>query len=150
MTRCLSIAALLLVAACSKQDQSPAPSNEAANTAEAPADEATVPTLEGSWRVAMIDGRPVAEASAMVATFAGGKLTVASGCVRRAWTYSQKRNVVSFADNPGGSDNCGSGTSSQQETAYAAFTKASMAIFNKDGSEANLSGTGGGLTLRRR
>jgi len=150
MTRRLTIAALLLVAACSKQDQSPAPSNQAANTPEAPAAETTVPTLEGSWQVAAIDGRPVAEGSAMIATFAGGRVTVASGCVRRAWTYTQQRNVVSFADNPAGSDNCGSGTSSQQETAYAAVTNASMAIFNKDGSEANLSGTGGGLTLRRR
>jgi hypothetical protein len=150
MNRCLTIAALLLAAACSKQDQGAPAANEVANTAQAPAAEAEVPTLEGSWQVAAIDGRPVAEASAMIATFAGGKLSVASGCVRRAWTYTQKRNVVSFADNPSGSDNCGSGTSSQQETAYAAFTKASIAIFNKDGSEANLSGTGGGLTLRRR
>ena len=87
----------------------------------------------------------------MTASFAGGKASIASGCLRRAWTYTQKRNVVSFTADPGGSSNCkAAAPAREQETAYAAFSGATIAIFGKEGKEANLSGTGGNLTLERR
>jgi hypothetical protein len=149
MRRFFVIAAILSIAACGQQEAASPPANEPAAAGEAPA--AETPALEGQWSVAALDGRPVGAASAMTASFAGGKASISSGCLRRAWTYTQKRNVVSFAADPGGSANCeGRGTTAEQETAYAALQEASIAIFSKDGSEANLSGTGGNLTLRRR
>ena len=152
MFRTPIVASLLLASACSQQDKAAAPSNEvneAAAAERAPADAKTVPSLEGPWSVAAIDGRPVSSGS-MSATFKGRTAVIAAGCIRRAWTYTQKGNIVSFATDPGGSANCGGGTSGEQESAFAALEKTSIAIFNKDGSEASLSGTGGNLTLQRR
>ena len=148
MRRSIALAALLPIAACGQQDPAPPPANESAVAVEGPAVEKPAPTLEGQWTVAALDGRPVGAASAMTASFAGGRASISSGCLRRAWTYAQKKNVVTFSVDSGGSSNCG-GTSGEQETAFAALTAANIAIFNKDGSEASLSGTGGNLTLRR-
>ena len=156
----LTLAALLIVAGCSQQDQQAASSNEANETVagqqatageqQAPAAEASLPTLEGQWSVTAIDGAPISAGSALTASFAAGKATMSSGCLRRGWTYTQKRNVVSFTNDPGSSANCGGGPSGQQESAYIALEQASIAIFNKEGKEASLSGTGGNLTLVRR
>ena len=150
MTRTLTIAALFALAACGQKERQQAAKNEREQPAEAfAAEQQQAPELEGSWAVTAIDGKPVS--AAMSASFTDGKAIVSAGCVRRAWTYTQKRNVVAFAANPAGSANCeGRGTSAEQETAADALGQASIAIFNKDGSEANLSGTGGNLTLQRR
>ena len=145
MIRRLTALALLLAAGCGQQD---APAPQANQAAEAPKAEASVPVLEGEWQVVSIDGKPLA--AAMTASFTGGKARLASGCLRRAWNYSQKRNTVSFTPDPGGSANCGGGTSGEQESAYAALEQANIVIFNKDGAEASLSGTGGNLSLQRR
>ena len=146
MTRQLALAALLFAAACQKQPGQPPANDDPANQAA----KAEVPSLEGDWNVAAIDGKPVG-AGAMSASFAGGKVSIAAGCVRRGLTYTQKLNVVSFTADPGGSANCeGRGTSAEHESAYAALQSASIAIFGKDGTEANLSGTGGNVTLQRR
>ena len=151
MTRLPLIAAVLLVTACGQQEPAAPAANEASSAASAPAAADAVPTLEGQWSVAAIDGNPVDAGSAMTASFASGKAAIASGCVRRSWTYTQKRNVIAFAADPGGSSNCeGRGTTGEQETAYAALQDSTIAIFNKDGSQADLSGTGGNLTLKRR
>lgn len=149
--RKLGLPALLLVAACGQQDDRPAAANEVGGApAAAPAAD-SVPSLEGQWRVATIDGRPVGARTAMTASFAGGKASIASGCVRRGLTYTQKRNVVSFAADPSGSSNCeGRGTSAEHETAYVALQGASIALFRKQGREANLSGNGGNVSLERR
>jgi hypothetical protein len=148
MLRQLTIAALLVAAGCAQQDTEAPQSNE---TASAPADTAaaqSVPALDGQWQVTAIDGTPLA--AAMTASFGSGKVSLSAGCLRRAWTYTQKRNVVSFTSDPAGSANCGGGTTGEQETAFAALEQSSIAIFGKDGSEASLSGTGGNLTLQRR
>jgi heat shock protein HslJ len=152
MYRVLNAAALLCLAACSGQDAGSAPAQEAGEASSNTSVEAeAIPSLEGEWRVAAIDGKPVGQDSAMTASFASGKVNISSGCLRRAWTYTQKRNIVAFAANPGGSSNCeGRGTTAEQETAYAALQEATMAIFGKDGNQASLSGTGGNLTLERR
>ena len=153
MKRTPILAALLLVAGCSQQEQQAAPSNEGNDNAaaqQAPAAEASVPTLEGQWAVTAIDGAPISAGSALTASFTAGKAVMSSGCLRRGWTYTQKRNVVSFANDPSSSANCGGGPSGQQESAYIALEQASIAIFNKEGKEASLSGTGGNLTLQRR
>ena len=148
MLRTLPIAALLFLAACSPQEPNTAPANDSAPASEAAAAEAQVPSLVGQWAIAAIDGKPMNVAS--TAAFQGGKATISSGCHRRAWTYTQKRNVVALTADPGGSSSCGDGTSAEQEAAFSALGGASIAIFAQDGAEANLSGTGGNLTLQRR
>ena len=150
MPRFLSFAALLLVAGCGQQsDSNSAPSNDAA---AAPVAEAVplTPMLDGQWQVTKVDGRPLDAGSAMVATFAGGKVGVAAGCSRRAWSFTQKRNIVSFAADPAGSANCQSPPTSDQETAFLAIDRTTMAIFDREGREASLSGDGGNITLTRR
>ncbi len=97
----------------------------------------------------MIEARDVAQLG-MTAVIGGGKAGISTGCLRRAWTYTQKRNVVAFAADPGGSSNCGRTPSGDEEIAYAALNEANIAIFGKEGKEASLSGTGGTLTLERR
>ena len=150
MIRPMTLAATLLACACSQQQAGPDPANETANVAEAPAAAAEVPALTGDWQLTEIDGKPVDAASAMMATFREDKLQVTSGCLRRAWTYTQKRNMVAFSADPGGSSNCGGPPSGVQEAAYATLDLATMAIFGKEGSEASLSGNGGTLKLERR
>jgi len=149
VTRFLPIAALLLVAGCGRQDNEPAPQANEAVAAE-PEAKAEVPSLEGEWRVKGIGGVPNAAAIGMTASFDKGRATLATGCLRRAWTYTQKRNVVAFTASPSGSSNCGSAPSAGEETAYAALSESNIAIFAKDGAEASLSGTGGTLSLERR
>ena len=147
----LVAAALLLVAACGRQDGGQPAANDVADTAAARAPAESVPSLEGQWSVASIDGKPITAGSAMTVSFSGGKASIASGCVRRGLTYTQKKNIVSFAVDPSGSANCeGRGTSAEHEGAYAALQGASIAVFAKEGKEANLSGTGGNLALARR
>ena len=149
MIRNASITAVLLLAACGQQnDAVPAPTNEAAKPAAAPVE---VPSLEGNWAVSRIGG--VADAAPLGMTAAIGKDSIifSTGCFRRAWTYTQNRNVVAFTAAPAGSSNCGgSSPGASAETAYAALSEANIAIFSRDGKEASLSGTGGTLTLERR
>jgi heat shock protein HslJ len=150
MTRLMPIFALLLIAACDKQDNSATvPANEAAAAPAVPSATAETPSLEGNWMVSMIGGRNVA-GSGMVAALGGGKASISAGCFRRAWTYTQNRNVVAFTAAPSGSSNCAGQPSADEEAANAAVSDANMAIFAKDGKEVSLSGTGGMLTLQRR
>ncbi len=147
MNRILPIVACLLVAACEKPESPAVAKSEKADAA--PAAPAEIPLLKGNWRVTMIDGQDAASLG-MTAAMAGGKASLSTGCLRRAWTYTQKRNVVTFTPSPAESSNCGRTPSGDEETAYAALSAANIVIFNKDGSEADLSGTGGNLTLQRR
>lgn len=147
MIRSLALAASLTLAAC-QQQEAPPPSNEA--TVQPPAEKAEVPSLAGDWSVTKLDGKDVAGLG-MSASFRSGQASLATGCIRRAWTYTQDRNIVSFTTNPGGSSNCGGSTpGADAETAYAALERANIAIFAREGKEASLSGTGGNLTLERR
>lgn len=149
MIRILPIAALLLAASCRQEESPPEPTNETATAAE-PAAKAEVPSLEGSWQVTMIEGIE-AKPIGMTATIGGGRASLAMGCFRRAWTYSQKGNLVDFTSSPGGSSNCGGQTpGAQAETAYAALEDVNIAIFSSDGKRADLSGGAGNLTLERR
>jgi hypothetical protein len=156
MIRLLPIFALLLIAACDKPDSNVAPlTNEAAGTPLEPS-ASTVPStasetqsLEGNWKVSMIGGRNVAGLG-MSATLDKGKTTLSTGCFRRAWTYTQKRNVVAFTPAPAGSSNCAGQPSADEEVAHLAISEANMAIFAQDGKEVTLSGTGGMMTLQRR
>jgi hypothetical protein len=158
MKRALTIAALLLAAACKQQGAVPAAADESGGNTENPANapvsapleaEGAVPSLAGDWRVAALDGRPMG--ASVTASFQADKASLSSGCFRRSWIYTQKRNVVTFAANPAGSANCGGGVpGDDMQAAEDALGKANMAIFSDDGSEAKLSGYGGGLKLERR
>ena len=143
MIRTLTAATLLLVAACGRQEApAPTPANDVAATPAAPAKKAEVPSLAGTWRVA--------GGSGLSATFSGGKVVLSEGCLRRAWTYKQDRNTVSFASNPGGSSNCGQSPSAALENAFGPLSEANLAVFAKDGRTVSLSGLGGTLQLERR
>jgi hypothetical protein len=148
MNRLLPIACLLLIAGCNQQE-APSPfANDSVEPAKPPAE---VPSLEGNWKVSRIGGVADAAAIGMTAAITKNSVTLSSGCIRRAWTYTQRRNIVAFTSSPGGSSNCGGASPGPDaETAYAALNDANMAIFSKDGREAGLSGTGGTLTLERR
>jgi hypothetical protein len=148
MFRIASAAALLLLSACGGETATQQPTaNMAVEEAKSAAE---VPLLEGEWRVIKVEGSDAAGLE-ITASFTGGQATLATGCLRRAWTYTQNRNIVSFKTNPGGSANCeGRTPSGTEETAYAAVDGANIAIFAKGGSEASLSGGGGNLTLQRR
>lgn len=148
MTRIAPIAALLILAACGKQETPTLQANEATEAAKAPAE---VPSLEGSWTVSRIGGVADAAALGMTASVTPDSLTLSSGCFRRAWTYTQNRNVVAFKSSPGGSSNCGGNApGASAEAAYVVLDDANIAVFSRDGREASLSGTGGTLTLERR
>ncbi|MDP9421977.1 MAG: hypothetical protein M3Q19_03940 [Pseudomonadota bacterium] len=148
MNRIAFVASMLLLSACNSETVTEPPVNNVA--ADEPKQAAEVPSLAGSWSVTRIEGEDTAGLG-MTARFTGGQASLAAGCMRRAWTYTQSRNIVSFKTNPAGSSNCeGRSPSGTEETAYAALDGANIAIFSKDGSEASLSGTGGSLTLQRR
>ena len=149
--RVLTSVALLLVVGCTQQaEKTEATANDGAINAAADAAKPGVPALDGEWQLSKIDGRPVDAGSSTVASFGGGKLSITAGCSRRAWTFTQKRNIVSFAANPADSSNCQSPPTTEQEAAFQALDRATMAIFDKAGREASLSGDGGNLTLERR
>jgi heat shock protein HslJ len=148
MTRLLPIFALLVIAGCDQRDSNVTPpGNEAAAAPAGPSAAAETPSLEGNWKVATIGGREVA---GMIAVLGSGKATISAGCFRRAWTYTQNRNVVAFTAAPSGSSNCAGQPSADEEAAHSAISDANMAIFAKEGKEVSLSGTGGMLTLQRR
>ena len=148
MLRASIAAAVLLLSACNSETRTETPANVVA--AEEPKAATEVPLLAGEWRVTKIEGSDAAGIG-MTASFNGGQASLVTGCIRRAWTYTQNRNIVSFKTNPDASSNCGGSTpSGDAETAYAALDRANIAIFAKEGKEASLSGTGGNLTLERR
>jgi heat shock protein HslJ len=146
MTRVTIVAALLALAACNQPAKEEASaSNEAVPAAEpAPA---IAPALDGEWRLTKLDGKPV---DGMGMTFGGGRAKIAAGCNHRAWAFTQNRNIVSFTADPAGSGNCADTPDIDQESAFHAIDRATMAIFAKEGREASLSGNGGNVTLERR
>ena len=148
MDRVVVVAVLLMAAGCGQQ---PASNADAGNIAEAaePEAAAAVPPLDGDWQVTEIDGRALA-GSAMSASFANGRLQVMAGCNRRAWSFTQKRNILSFTADPSGSGNCENPPTAAQDAAFHALDLATIAIFDKEGKEASLSGSGGNLTIVRR
>ena len=151
MIRTLPLAALLILAACDRTPEPAAPAtNDSASAAPAEAAKPAVPSLDGNWQVTLVGGSD-AKGLGMTASLGGGQASLATNCFRRAWSYTQQRNIVDFIASPSGSSNCGGqAPGAREETAYAALDDANLVIFNKDGAEATLSGTGGTLTLERR
>jgi len=151
MNKTVVLAALLLSSACQKND--PAARQGQENAAALPPSEAKadVPKLEGKWSVARIAGVADADTLGMTAAITGDSAILSAGCLRRAWSFKQDRNMVGFTMSPGGSSNCGGqAPGASEETAFAAVSDANIVIFSKDGKEASLSGPGGSVTLTRR
>jgi len=148
MRRALPFVAVLLVAACDRQEQAATPAPDAvADAPTPPAAKAPVPSLEGAWTVGPAGGGD----ASLTLTLKDGKATMAAGCVRRGFTYKQDGNSVAFASDPADSSNCGGQSpSARQEAASAALVDANLAVFGKDGGEATLTGLGGPLSLERR
>lgn len=151
MNRTLPLAALLILAACDPSQEPAAPAtNETASAPSAETSRPAVPSLEGNWQVTMIGGVD-ASGLGMSAALGGGQANLATDCFRRAWTYTQQRNSVTFTTSPSGSSNCGGqAPGAEEENAYAALDGANIAVFSENGRRADLSGTGGTLTLERR
>jgi hypothetical protein len=148
MKHALLISFILLVAACNRQEQAAAPApNAVAEKPAAPIAKAPVPSIDGRWNVATVDGN---QGVGLTLTLTDGKATMAAGCLRRGFTYKQDRNQVVFTSDPSGSANCGNPPSAAQETAFAALADANTAIFGKDGKTVTLSGYGGIVSLERR
>lgn len=148
----LAAVPLLLLAACgggAEQQEAANAANQASNkAAAAPAAPATaVPSLEGQWRVTAIDGRPLEQIFPMTAAFQGGKLTISSDCVRLIWSYTQDRNMVGFTS-PSAVE-CAKGRTTNEVQVEKLVGRATMVLFAKEGAEAQLSGSGGNLTLER-
>ena len=150
MNRILATVALLCLAGCGQQDSAKPTAKQQDAQPAVPAAKPDVPSLDGSWQVTMIEGAE-AKPLGMTATIGDGRASLVTGCFRRAWTYSQKGNMIDFTSSPGGSSNCGGQTpGNREETAYAALDDVNIAIFSLQGKRADLSGTGGTLTLERR
>lgn len=145
-TRALFLFTLVLVAACNRQDQAPAP-NAVAEAPMPPVANAPVPSLEGAWKVTSVGND---RGTGLILTLGKGKATLSAGCLRRGFTYKQHRNQVAFASAPAGSRSCGSAPSAGQEAAFAALPDANLAVFGTDGRDVTLTGYGGSLTLERR
>ena len=148
MKHALLIAAAFLAAGCDQKQEPAAPAPNA--VAEAPAPpvaKAPPPSLEGTWKVASIDGKA---GTGLTLTFKDGSATMAAGCLRRGFTYKQDRNRLVVASNPAGSSNCGSSPSADQEAAFAAMGDVNTAVSGKQMGEVTLMGYGGTLSLERR
>ena len=140
MIRIPLLAFALLLAACGQADP-PAPARVENKVAAAPAPKAAVPSLEGQWQLK--------DPATLALTIRGGQATLASGCLRRGFTFTQDRNKVAFTSNPATSSNCGRSPSAAEENAFAALGDANLAVFGADGA-ATLSGVGGMISLERR
>ena len=148
MKRILPLFAILLAGACDQQDQAAAPApNAVAEAPTPPAAKVPPPSLEGSWKVASLDGKA---GPGLTLTLKNGSATMAAGCLRRGFSYQQDRNRVTFTSNPAGSSNCGSSPTADQEAAFAALGDANTAVAGKQQGEVTLMGYGGTLTLERR
>ena len=148
MKHALLIVAALSAAGCNQKQEPAAPAPNA--VAEAPAPQvakAPPPSLEGTWKVASLDGKA---GSGLTLTFKDGSATMAAGCLRRGFTYKQDRNRLVVNSNPAGSSNCGSSPSADQEAAFAALGDVNTAVSGKQPSEVTLMGYGGTLSLERR
>lgn len=136
---------LLLLAACSPEAEAPV------NQAEEPVAEqeaATVPQLDGEWRVTGVNGEDLKQAYTMNASFADGRLTIASDCVRFAWAYTQDRNIVAFTPAP--AQSCERVRTTNEDQVAEVIPLANIAMFSEDGSEVELSGPGGRVAMTRR
>jgi hypothetical protein len=138
-------AALLSLAACSQPaEQQPAAANEALRETV----QAAVPSLEGEWVVELANGKALDQMWPMTASATKDRFTIASDCRRMSWTFKQDRNFVQFT--PAGGAECGRVRSPAELLADSSVKLAQTVIFEDEGSSAQISGSGGTLSMKRR
>jgi hypothetical protein len=138
-------AALLSLAACSQPaEQQPAAANEALSETV----QAAVPSLEGEWVVELANGKALDQMWPMTASATKDRFTIASDCRRMSWTFKQDRNFVQFT--PAGGAECGRVRSPAELLADSSVKLAQTVIFEDEGSSAQISGSGGTLSMKRR
>ena len=140
-----TIAILLLAAACTPAAEEPTNQVEPADVEQEEA--APVPQLAGDWRVTAINGQDLTQYYTMNASFAGDRLTIASDCVRIAWSYSQQRNVVAFT--PAEAASCDRMRTHNEDQVKPIVTQANIAMFSDEGRQVELSGPGGRVAMTR-
>jgi hypothetical protein len=138
-------AALLSLAACSQPaEQQPAAANETLSETV----QAAVPSLEGEWVVELANGKALDQMWPMTASATKDRFTIASDCRRMSWTFKQDRNFVQFT--PAGGAECGRVRSPAELLADSSVKLAQTVIFEDEGSSAQISGSGGTLSMKRR
>ena len=138
-------AAFLSLAACSQPaEQQPAPANETATETV----QAAVPSLEGEWVVEQANGKPLDQMWPMTASATKDRFTIASDCRKMSWTFKQDRNFVQFT--PAAGTECGRVRSPAELLADSSVKLAQTVIFEDEGRSAQISGSGGTLSLKRR
>ncbi len=136
----------LLVAACS-----PAAGDKAVNEAEpavAEALPAATPSLAGEWRVTALDGEPLTQIFTMNATVTGDRFMIRSDCLQLNWNFTQAGPGLSLTS-PSAVD-CPRGRTVNEVLAERVMGGVNMVLFSEDGSEVQLSGNRGTLTMTRR
>ena len=139
-------AAFLSLAACSQpaEQQQPAPANETATKTV----QAAVPSLEGEWVVEQANGKPLDQMWPMTASATKDRFTIASDCRKMSWTFKQDRNFVQFT--PAVGTECGRVRSPAELLADSSVKLAQTVVFEDEGRSAQISGSGGTLSLKRR
>jgi hypothetical protein len=147
MRTILLSAVLLSLAACSEPaEQQPASTNEAAaeitETAQAP-----VPSLEGEWLVEQANGKAPDQLWPMTASATKDRFTITSDCRKMSWTFKQDRNFVQFT--PAAGVECGRVRSPAEHLADSTVKLAQTVIFEDGGRRAQISGSGGTISMKR-
>ena len=141
-------AALLSLAACSEPaDQQPATANEMANDTANEAVQAAVPSLEGEWVVEQANGKAPDQLWPMTASATKDRFTITSDCRKMSWTFKQDRNFVQFTPAPG--VECGRVRSPGEHLADSTVKLAQTVIFEDGGRRAQISGSGGTISMKR-
>ncbi len=141
-------AALFALAACSQPaEQQPVPNNEAAADITETA-QASVPSLEGEWVVEQANGKAPDQLWPMTASATKDRFTITSDCRKMSWTFRQDRNLVQFT--PAAGVECGRVRSPGELLADSTVKLAQTVIFGDEGRTAQISGSGGTISMKRR
>ena len=141
--------ALLFVSACaSEPDEAQQPESQAEQQAVEQEAAPVVPSLEGNWGIASIEGADLTQYYDMNATVTGDRFTIESDCVRIAFDYRQDRNIVSF--DPAQAAGCDRVRTPNENQVGTIIDQANIAMFSDDGDTVELTGPGGRATLTRR
>jgi hypothetical protein len=147
MRTILLSAALLSLAACSEPaEQQRGSTNEAAAEITETA-QAAVPSLEGEWVVEQANGKAPDQLWPMTASATKDRFTITSDCRKMSWTFKQDRNFVQFT--PAAGVECGRVRSPGEHLADSTVKLAQTVIFEDGGRRAQISGSGGTISMKR-
>ena len=142
----LSLAALSL-AACSQPAEQQTAENNAVAEANATA-QVPVTSLEGELVVEQANSKALDQIWPMTAEATKDRFTISSECRKMSWTYKQDRNFAQFT--PAAGVECGRVRSPAENLANSTVKLAQTVIFSDEGRTAQISGSGGTITMSRR